>query len=107
MSAHRHSARCSSCHRDTVVRPSAAWKLALVAGYVVFGAMVFGASLLGPTIIAVLPLLLGTGMGLLPWLHDRAGAPAECSACGKLQPGEAVDAVEHDDHAHAQSLAAA
>jgi hypothetical protein len=50
--------------------------------------MVFGASLLGPTIMAALPLLVGTGLGLLPFLHDRAGAPAECSACGKLQPAE-------------------
>lgn len=97
-----HSHRCSSCHRDAVVRRSPAWKLALVGGYVVFGSMVFGASLLGPTIMAVLPLLFGAGLGLLPWLHDRAGAPAECSACGKLQLGEAGDvapAVEHDrDH---------
>lgn len=88
MSRHHSSARCSSCHRDTVVRPSAAWKAALVGGYVVFGLMVFGASLLGPTIMAVLPLLVATGLGLLPWLHDRAGAPAACSACGKLQPSE-------------------
>jgi hypothetical protein len=103
MSAHRHSVRCSSCRRDTVVRPSPAWKLALVGGYVVFGAMVFGASLLGPTIMAVLPFLMATGMGLLPWLHDRAGAPAECSACGKLQPSE-DDAPAHD---HASALAVA
>lgn len=88
MSAHRHSARCSSCHRDTVVRPKAAWKLALVGGYFVLGVMVFGAALLGPTIMVVLPLLVGTGLGLLPFLHERAGAPAECSACGKYQPTE-------------------
>jgi hypothetical protein len=93
MSAHRHSARCSSCHRDAVVRPSAAFKLALVAGYVLFGAMVFGASLLGPTIMAALPLLVATGLGLLPWLHERAGAAAECRACGKLQPAEPEAAV--------------
>ena len=104
-----HSHRCSSCHRHAVVRRSPAWKLALVGGYVVFGAMVFGASLLGPTIMAVLPLLFGAGLGLLPWLHDRAGAPAECSACGKLQLGEAGEVVEtaRHDHDHDRSLAAA
>ena len=97
----RSTHRCSSCHRDTVVRPSAAWKLALVGAYVVFSAMVFGASLLGPTIMAALPLLFGAGLGLLPYLHDRAGAPAECTACGKLQPSEADQAVEHEhEHAH-------
>jgi hypothetical protein len=113
MSATHSSPRCSSCHRDTVVRPSAAWKLALVGAYVIFSAMVFGASLLGPTIMAALPLLFGAGLGLLPWLHDRAGAPAVCTACGKLQPGEAGEtveageAVEHaHDHAHAPALAA-
>lgn len=88
MPTHRPSNRCSSCHRDAVVRPHAAWTLALVGGYVVLGAMVFGASLLGPTIMAVLPLLAATGMGLLPFLHERAGAPATCSACGRYQPTE-------------------
>jgi len=110
-----HSDRCSSCHRDTVVRPSHAWKLALVGGYVVFSAMVFGASLLGPTIMAVLPVLFGAGLGLLPFLHDRAGAPAECTACGKLQLGQAgavVEAIESEpehehEHEHAHSLARA
>jgi hypothetical protein len=91
MTSHHHSPRCSSCHRDAVVRPSAAWTLALVGGYVIFGAMVFGASLLGPTILAVLPLLAATGIGLLPWLHERAGAPAACTACGKLQPAAASE----------------
>ena len=103
MSAHRHSRRCSSCHRDTVVRRSPAWKLALVGGYVVLGVMVFGASLLGPTIMAVLPLLAATGMGLLPFLHERAGAQPECSACGKLQPTE----VEATTHEHAAELSVA
>jgi hypothetical protein len=102
MSAHTHSTRCSSCHRDAVVRPHAAWKAALVGGYVVFGAMVFGASLLGPTIMAVLPFLVATGLGLLPFLHDRAGAPAECSACGKLQPAE--EAAPEGEHALAVEL---
>lgn len=109
MSRHRHSARCSSCHRDTVVRPSAAWMLALVGGYVVLGVMVFCAALLGPTIMAVLPLLAATGMGLLPWLHERAGAPPTCGACGKLQPAHA-GATDHEpahDHASAASLARA
>ena len=96
MSAHHHSARCSSCHRDTVVRANPAWKLALVGGYFVLGIMVFCAALLGPTIMAVLPLLAATGMGLLPFLHERAGAPAECSACGKYQPTE--DTVGVEDH---------
>lgn len=105
MSAHRHSARCSSCHRDAVVRPNAAWKLALVGGYFVLGVMVFGAALLGPTIMVVLPLLVGTGMGLLPFLHERAGAPAECSACGKYQPTEETAVAE--DHAAAIELARA
>lgn len=103
MSAHHCSTRCSSCHRDAVVRPHAAWKAALVGGYVVFGAMVFGASLLGPTIMAVLPFLFATGLGLLPYLHDRAGAPAECSACGKLQPA----AEAGPEHEHVAELAIA
>jgi len=107
MSSHRRSARCSSCHRDAVVRPSAAWKLALVGGYLVLGVMVFGASLLGPTIMAVLPLLVATGLGLLPFLHERAGAPAECSACGKLQPSPAQAAADAHDHALARPVARA
>lgn len=97
MSAHPHTARCSSCHRDTVVRANPLWKLALVGGYFVLGVMVFCAALLGPTIMAVLPLLAATGMGLLPFLHERAGAPPECSACGKYQPAD--ETVEVDDHA--------
>ena len=105
MSVHHHSNRCSSCHRDSVVRPSAAWKLALVGGYVVLGVMVFGAALLGPTIMVVLPLLVGTGLGLLPFLHERAGAPATCTACGKYQPAEPGTEVE--DHAAAIELARA
>ena len=96
MSAHHRSVRCSSCHRDTVVRRSAAWKVALVGGYVLFGLMVFGASLLGPTIMAALPFLAATGMGLLPWLHERAGAEPSCSACGKLQPAGAERASVHE-----------
>ena len=99
MSHHHHSARCSSCHRpDSVTRPSSAWKAALVGGYVLFSLMVFGASLLGPTIMAVLPFLAATGLGLLPWLHDRAGAPAACTACGKLQPSEASEPSEAIEH---------
>lgn len=105
MPAHPHSNRCSSCHRDAVVRPHAAWKLALVGGYVVLGVMVFGAALLGPTIMLVLPLLVGTGLGLLPFLHERAGAPATCTACGKYQPAE--DALEVEDHAAEIALARA
>jgi hypothetical protein len=111
MSHHPHSARCSSCHRpDSVTRPSSAWKVALVGGYAMFSLMVFGASLLGPTIMAVLPFLAATGLGLLPWLHERAGAPAACVACGKLQPSEASEAseaVEHHSHALATSVARA
>lgn len=107
MSQHRHSARCSSCHRaDSVTRPSTAWKAALVGGYVLFSLMVFGASLLGPTIMAVLPFLAATGLGLLPWLHERAGAPATCTACGKLQPSAASEDVQHGSHAHAVARAA-
>lgn len=102
MTARRRSARCSSCHRDTVVRPSAAWKAALVGGYALFGLMVFGASLLGPTIMAVLPMLAATGMGLLPWLHERAGATAACTACGNLQP--AAERPERHEHARALDL---
>lgn len=107
MSAHQHRNRCSSCHRDTVVRPRAMWKVALVGGYVIFSAMVFGASLLGPTIMAALPFLVGTGMGLLPWLHDKAGAPAECSACGKLQPSEREVAAEAEGSVALASVARA
>lgn len=105
MPAHPRSNRCSSCHHDTVVRPSAAWTLALVGGYVVLGVMVFGAALLGPTIMVVLPLLVGTGLGLLPFLHERAGAPATCTACGKYQPAEAT--VEAEGRASAIELARA
>lgn len=105
MPAHPHSNRCSSCHCDAVVRPHAAWKLALVGGYVVLGVMVFGAALLGPTIMLVLPLLVGTGLGLLPFLHERAGAPATCTACGKYQPAE--DTLEVEDHAAEIALARA
>ncbi|MCX4247285.1 hypothetical protein [Paraliomyxa miuraensis] len=93
MPAHRHATRCASCHEHAVVRPSAAWKAALVGGYVLFGMMVFGASLLGPTIIAVLPLLMATGFGLLPFLHERAGAQAACAACGKLASDEEPEAT--------------
>ena len=97
MSAHHHSARCSSCHHDTVVRANPAWKLALVGGYFVLGVMVSGAALPGPPTMAVLPLPAATGMGLLPFLHERAGAPPECSACGKYQPAE--ETLEVEDHA--------
>lgn len=94
MSRHRHATRCASCHQpNAVVRPSGAWKIALVGGYVLFGLMVFGASLLGPTIMAVLPMLVATGLGLLPWLHDRAGAPAACVECGKLASDEVPEPV--------------
>ena len=87
----RHSESCPSCgERGTVERASAWWKVALVAGYVVFSAMVFGASLLGPTIMAVLPLVAGCGIGLLPYLHDKAGAPATCTSCHRIVPNDAT-----------------
>ncbi|MEM7159592.1 MAG: hypothetical protein AAF799_42525 [Myxococcota bacterium] len=81
----RHQEVCPCCgSRGTVVRPSGWWKVALVAGYVAFSAMVFGASLLGPTIMAVLPLVAGCGIGLLPYLHDRVGTPATCTSCHRI-----------------------
>jgi hypothetical protein len=105
---HHHSARCSSCQRlDTVTKPSAAWKVALVGGYALFSLMVFGAGLLGPTIMAVLPLLAVTGLGVLPFLHERAGAPAACTACGKLHPAAASEPTDDGLHAHAHAVARA
>lgn len=70
-----------------------------MGGYTLFGSMVFAASLLGPIIMAVLPWLAVAGLGLLPWLHDRAGAPPVCSACGKLQPSTASERGEHESQA--------
>lgn len=105
MPSHRHATRCASCHEPgSVTRPSGAWKILLVAGYALFSLMVFCASLLGPTIIAVLPLLAATGLGLLPWLHDRAGAPAACQACGRIaadEPAPSTAATTSTRVAHA------
>lgn len=81
---HRHS-DCSRCHRSgTVVRPSSAWTAALLLAYAVFVVMIFGAGLLGPTIMVVIPLLAAFGLGVLPFVHARVGAPASCTACGTI-----------------------
>lgn len=81
---HRHS-DCSRCRRSgTVVRPSGAWTAALLLAYAVFVVMIFGAGLLGPTIMLVIPLLAAYGLGVLPFVHARVGAPASCTACGTI-----------------------
>lgn len=88
MFTHHHASDCTCCSaRGTVERPSSLWKVALVAGYVVVGLMVAAASMLGLGILGVIPLLMMAGLGLLPFLHDRAGAPPLCSACGKISEG--------------------
>ncbi len=91
MAHHAHRTDCPCCHRhNTVVRRSNAWWAALIGAYVLFSAMVFGASLLGPTIMAVLPMLVATGLGLLPYLHGRVAEPATCTACGRIATGQPV-----------------
>ncbi|MCA9651496.1 MAG: hypothetical protein H6712_30160 [Myxococcales bacterium] len=76
-----------------MTRPSRAWKAALVGAYGIFVVMIFGAGLLGPTIMAVLPLLAAYGLGVLPWVHERASAPAQCRSCGKIVPASAMAPV--------------
>ncbi len=90
MLTHRHRLDCTCCGaQGAVERPSALWKVALVAGYVLFGTMIFGASMLGLGVIGVIPFLALAGLGLLPFLHDRAGAQPTCSECGKINEGVA------------------
>ncbi len=85
MFRHPHPQDCPCCHRPgTVERRSGWWRVALVAGYILFSMMVFGSALLGPTSMAVLPFLLATGLGLLPYLHDKVSDPPTCSACGRI-----------------------
>lgn len=97
---------CPHCHaQGSVTRPSRAWRLALVAGWLVMAASVMFASLIGPFILAVGPIIAASGAGLLSFLHGKVGEPATCEACGKIVEAPVAPAVARVHHTPARAAA--
>lgn len=103
---HHHRPSCPHCHAEgSVTRPSPAWRLALVAGWLVMVVMVMIASLIGPFILAVGPIIAASGAGLLSFLHGKVSEPATCDACGKIVEAPVVPVVTRAHHAPARAAA--
>ncbi|MEM6989562.1 MAG: hypothetical protein AAF721_03670 [Myxococcota bacterium] len=82
---HPHRPNCPHCHAKGSVRtPHPAWRVALVAGWLVAAAMVMGISLIGPFILLLGPIVAASGAGLLSFLHGKVAEPPICEACGKI-----------------------
>lgn len=76
---------CPHCHgRDTVQRPHPAWRIAVVASWLVCTTTVVFASLIGPFITVLGPIILFSGASLLGYVHGKASQEPQCSECGKL-----------------------
>lgn len=101
-----HRPSCPHCHaKGSVTRPYRAWRLALVAGWLVMAAMVMIASLIGPFILAVGPIIAASGAGLLSFLHGKVSEPATCDACGKIVEAPVAPVVTRAHHAPARAAA--
>lgn len=103
---HHDRPSCPHCRaKGSVTRPSRAWRLALVAGWVVMAASVMLASLIGPFILAVGPIIAASGAGLLSFLHGKVAEPATCKACGKIVEAPVAPVVARAHRAPARAAA--